>query len=216
MAYLVKNFRKFLKFKKNGKFAEKGKFSNFEKEKKDFKKKDGKDFQSSQEITCYKCNSHGHLKKECPNYLRGKGKVYATTLSDSDSFNLDSEESCDGEGNYSAFMTIAPMESLDDLSELVEELGEHPEVESMGIVKESNEEEDERTMRLQETYNTLLEKTGEYARVAKATIKKMKRAEQDYKSLLVCYKETKYEVEKLNEELTEAYSKNKFLGLKVI
>ena len=34
MAYLVKNFRKFLKFKKNGKFAEKGKFSSFRNEKK--------------------------------------------------------------------------------------------------------------------------------------------------------------------------------------
>ena len=45
--YLVKNFRKFLKFKKNGKFAEKGKFQNFIKEKKDFKRKDGKDSQSS-------------------------------------------------------------------------------------------------------------------------------------------------------------------------
>ena len=29
VAYLVKNFRKFLKFKKNGKFAKKGKFQNF-------------------------------------------------------------------------------------------------------------------------------------------------------------------------------------------
>ena len=45
--YLVKNFRKFLKFKKNGKFAEKGKFQNFGKEKKDFKRKYGKDSQSS-------------------------------------------------------------------------------------------------------------------------------------------------------------------------
>ena len=45
--YLMKNFRKFLKFKKNGKFAEKGKFQNFIKEKKDFKRKDGKDSQSS-------------------------------------------------------------------------------------------------------------------------------------------------------------------------
>ena len=43
VAYLVKNFRKFLKFKKNGKFVEKGKFLNSWKEKKDFKKKDGKD-----------------------------------------------------------------------------------------------------------------------------------------------------------------------------
>ena len=43
VAYLVKNFRKFLKYKKNGKFTEKGKFLNFRKEKKDFKRKDGKD-----------------------------------------------------------------------------------------------------------------------------------------------------------------------------
>ena len=40
VAYLVKNFQKFLKFKKNGKFAEKEKFPNFRKEKKDFKRKD--------------------------------------------------------------------------------------------------------------------------------------------------------------------------------
>ena len=56
VAYLVKNFRKFLKFKKNGKFVEKGKFPNFGKEKKDFKWKDGKDSQSSQGITCFECN----------------------------------------------------------------------------------------------------------------------------------------------------------------
>ena len=86
----------------------------------------------------------------------------------------------------------------------------------MGIVKESDDEEDERTIGLQETYNSLLQKTSEYAKVAKTTIKKMKRAEQDYKSLLVRYKETKCEVEMLNGELTEAYSKIKFLELKVI
>ena len=214
VAYLVKNFRKFLKFKKNGKFAEKGKFPSSWKEKKDFKKKDGKDSQSSQAITCYECNGHGHLKKECPNYLRGKGKMYATTLSDTNSSNLDLEESCDGEGNYSAFMAIAPIQSSEDLSVLVEELGEHIEMESMGIVEESDDEEDERTVGLQETYNSLLEKTGEYARVAKVAIKKMKKAEQGYKSLLVRYKETKCEVETLNGELTEAYSKIKFLGLR--
>ena len=71
-------------------------------------------------------------------------------------------------------------------------------------------------MGLQETYNSLLEKTGEYAKVAKVAIKKMKRAEQDYKSLLVRYKETKGEVEMLNGELTEAYSKIKFLELEVV
>ena len=112
-----------MKFKKNGKFAENGKFPSFRKEKKDCKRRDGKDSQSSQGITCFKCNGHGHFKKECPNYLKAKGKVYATTLNDSDSSSSDSDESCDGEGNFSAFMTIAHVESSDDLSMLMEELG---------------------------------------------------------------------------------------------
>ena len=110
--------------------------------KKDFKKRDGNDSQSSQGITCFECNRHVHFKKECPNYLKTKGKVYATTLSDSDSSKSDSDESFDGEGNLSAFMTIAHVESLDDLSVLVEELGEHTELESIGIVEESDDEED--------------------------------------------------------------------------
>ena len=148
--------------------------------------------------------------------MRGKGKVYATTLSDTDSSNSVLEESCDEEGNYFAFMAIALVQSLDDLSLLVEELREHTEVELMGMVEESDDEEEERTVGLQETYNSLLEKTSEYARVAKAAIKKMKRAKQDYKSLLVRYKETKCEVETLKGELTKAYSKIKFLELEVI
>ena len=70
----------------------------------------------TQGVTCFECNGHGHFKKKCPNYLRTKGKAYATTFSDSDSSNSDSEESCDGEGNYSAFMTVVHVESTDDLS----------------------------------------------------------------------------------------------------
>ena len=41
--------------------------------------------------------------------------MYATTLSDSDSSTSDSEDSCDDEGNFSAFMTVAHVESLEDL-----------------------------------------------------------------------------------------------------
>ena len=143
---------------------------------------------------CYECNGHGHLKKECPNYLRGKGKAYATTLSDSNSSNFDSEESCDGEGNYFAFMTIAHIESLEDLNLLIQELGDHSDEESIGVIKESDAEEDESATSLQENYNSLLEKSGEYTRVAKAAVKKMKKAEEDYKSLLVRYKEAKCEI----------------------
>ena len=53
-----------------------------EKEKKDFKKREGKESQSTQGVTCFEFNGHDQLKKEFPNYLRSKGKVYVTTLSD--------------------------------------------------------------------------------------------------------------------------------------
>ena len=69
---------------------------------------------------------------------------------------------------------------------------------------------------MKENYNSLLEKSGEYARVAKAAVKKMKKAEDDYKSLLVRYKEAKCEIETLNGELIEAYTKVKFFELEVI
>ena len=109
--------------------------------------------------------------------------MYATTLSDLDSSNLDSEESYYGEGNYLAFMTIAHVESLDKLNLLVRELGEHSDEESLWVVEESDAEEDESTTNLQENYNSLLEKSGEYTRVAKAAVRKMKKAEEDYKTL---------------------------------
>ena len=43
VAYLAKNFRKFLKFKNSEKFGDKGKFMSSGKEKKDFKRREGKE-----------------------------------------------------------------------------------------------------------------------------------------------------------------------------
>ena len=125
--------------------------------------------------------------------------MYATTLSDLDSFTSDSKDSYDEEGNFSAFMTVAHGESSKDLNLLVEELGEHSDKEFMGIVEESNADEDEDIAGFRENYNSLLEKSGEYARVAKATVKKMKKAKEDYRSLLVRYKEAKCEIERSEE-----------------
>ena len=84
--------------------------------------------------------------------------MYATSLSESDSSNCDFEESCDEERDYSAFMTIAHVESSNKLNLLVQELGEHSDEESLGVVEESDAEEDESTANLQKNYNSLLEK----------------------------------------------------------
>ena len=52
--------------------------------------------------------------------------------------------------------------------------------------------------------------------MAEVAIRKMKKAEEDYKSVLMRYKETKCEVEGLNEELNNAYSRIKFLQFEVV
>ena len=143
VVFLAKNFQKFLKMNNSGKPFNRGKFSSPKGDRKEFRKKDGRDSQSIQGITCFQCNRHGYVKRECPNYLRMKGKAYATTLSDLESSNSDSEDSCDEEGNFSAFMTIAQVESSEDLNLLVQELGKHSDEESMGIVEESDAKVDE-------------------------------------------------------------------------
>ena len=113
-------------------------------------------------------------------------------------------------------MTITHNESLEDLNLLVQELGDHSDEELIGVVEETDAEEDENIASLQENYNSLLEKSGEYTRVTKVAVKKMKKAEEDYKSLLVRYKEAKCEIETLNGEPTKVYSKIKFLELEVV
>ena len=216
VAFLAKNFRKFLKMKNSGKSLSKGKFLFPKGDRKGFKKKDGKDSQSLQGIVCYECNSHGHLKKKCPNYLRAKGKVFATTLSDSKSSNSNTEGECDSEGNYRAFMAITSIDSKDDLSNLVNELGDH----SKGEEVEDSEDEDvcqnEGENNLQEAYDLLLEDCGKYAKAANLVVKKMKKIKEEHRCILMQLKEAKCEVEGLKGELVEAYSKIKFLELEII
>ena len=113
-------------------------------------------------------------------------------------------------------MTIAHVESSDELNLLVRDLGEHSDEESLGVVEELDAEEDESTTNLQKNYNSLLEKLGEYTRVAKVAVRKMKKAEKDYKSLLIRYREAKYEIETLNGELSETYTKVRFLEQEVV
>ena len=83
-------------------------------------------------------------------------------------------------------------------------------------MEESDAEEVENTTDLQKNYNSFLEKSGEYAHVAKAAVKKMKKVEEDYRSLLMRHKEAKCEIEKLNGELSEAYTKVRFLEQEVV
>ena len=121
---------------------------------------------------CYESNGLGHLKKECPNYLRGKGKMFATILSDSDSSNSDMEGECDSEGNCRAFMTIASIDSKNDLSNLVDELGDLFEDEEIEESEDEDVCQNEGEINLQGAYDSLLEDCGKYAQSCKSCCEK--------------------------------------------
>ena len=126
------------------------------------------------------------------------------------------EGECDSKGNYRAFMTIASVDSKDDLSNLVDEIGNISEDEEIEESEDEDMCQNEGENNLQEAYDSLLEDCGKYAKVANFAMKKMKKVEEEHRCILVQLKEAKCEVEGLKGELVEAYSKIKFLELEII
>ena len=104
--------------------------------------------------------------------MRGKGKVFATTLSDSDSSNSDTEGKRGSEGNYRAFMTIAFVDSKNDLSNLVKELGDLFEDEEIEESEDEDVCQNEGEINLQDAYDSLLEDCGKYAQSCKSCCEK--------------------------------------------
>ena len=123
IAYLAKNFRNFLRNNnkrargrnnaesKNFKKNEPTKINNAKKS----IEKVGQSSSNSLGQQCFGCQGYGHVKSECPTFLRSKGKAIAVTLSDGEVF--DRESGSDEDGNFFAFTVIVVV----DESVLVEE-----------------------------------------------------------------------------------------------
>ena len=118
--------------------------------------------------------------------MRRKGKVFATTLSDFESSNSDMEGECDSEGNYRAFMAIVFVDSKDDLSNLVDELGNISEDEEIEESKDEDVCQNEGENNLQKAYDSLLEDCGKYAKVTNLVMKKMKKVEEEHRCVYLC------------------------------
>ena len=91
-------------------------------------------------------------------------------------------------------MAITTIDSRDELSELVDDLGVHSEGEEVDVSDDEDVYLNEGEKNLQEVYDALLEDCGKYAKVAKSAVKKMKKIEEDHKSTIVQLKEAKCEV----------------------
>ena len=127
-SYITRQFKKFIKNANRRNFDKDRRQSNsFQFKRQDKGKKDAKEGgQYTVPIgpKCFRCQGFGHMKHECPTYLKsiGKSKAFAATLSDTEP-----EEDSDNEndGILNAFTaTINPtdgiVEDVDEEEELVE------------------------------------------------------------------------------------------------
>ena len=69
------------------------------------KEKVGQPSNNSMGQQCFGYQGYGHVKSECPTFLRSKGKVMAITLSDNEVSN--NESGSDEDGNFIAFTATA-------------------------------------------------------------------------------------------------------------
>ena len=113
IAYLAKNFKNFLRnnnrkargantaeprnFRKNDPI----KVNNNDKP----REKVDQSSNNSMDPQCFGCQGYGHMKSECPTYLKSKGKAMVVTLSDGGI--SDDKSKCDEDGNFIAFIVTA-------------------------------------------------------------------------------------------------------------
>ena len=123
-SYITRQFKKFIKntnVKASDKDHKQSGFSQFKSQ--DKVNREFKDARQSNSVPagpeCYRCQGYGHMKQECPTYLKsiGKSKALVATLSNTKP-EADSNDS-DQKGIVSAF--TATIESLEEAVELVDE-----------------------------------------------------------------------------------------------
>ena len=128
-SYITRQFKKFMKnanmkgFDKDRKQSNYSQFISQDRGKKDAK--DGGQYTSPSGPKCFGCQGFGHMKQECPTYLKsiGKSKALAATLSDTE---LETElDDSDDKGILSAFTAIVDptkgvTKTVDDEEDFVE------------------------------------------------------------------------------------------------
>ena len=127
-SYITRQFKKFMKnangkgFDKDRRQSSSSQFKSQDKRKKDAR--DGGQYTIPLGPKCFGCQGFGHMKQECPTYLKGigKSKALAATLSD---IELEDDSDNEDDGILNVFTaTINPtdgiVEDVDEEEELVE------------------------------------------------------------------------------------------------
>ena len=122
-SYITRQFKKFMKnanakgFDKDCKQSSSLQFKSQDKGNKEVK--DSRQYTIPSRPKCFRCHGFGHMKQECPTYLKsiGKSKALAATLSDTES-EIESDDS-DDERILNAF--TASVDPIEGTAEAVDE-----------------------------------------------------------------------------------------------
>ena len=125
-SYITKQFKKFMKnanakrFNKDYKQSNSSQFKSQDRGKKDDKEVSQYTVPSGPK--CFRCQGFGHMKQECPTYLKtiGKSKALAATLSDTEP--EDDSDDNDDEAILNAF--TATVDPIDGVSETIDDEGD--------------------------------------------------------------------------------------------
>ena len=128
-SYITRQFKKFMKnanvkgFDKDRKRSSFSQFKSQDRGKKDVK--DGGQYTVPSEPKCFECQGFGHMKYECPTYLKTTGKIKAIAATLSDIKLEDESDDNDDKGILNAFTakvnpTKGFVEEVDEEEDLVE------------------------------------------------------------------------------------------------
>ncbi|KAG2708636.1 hypothetical protein I3760_05G201700 [Carya illinoinensis] len=188
IALLARKFRKFMFNKENGKqkqgkniFAKKNESENWKKEKTEKKDK----------VQCHECSGYDHIRIECPNFKKNKGKALNVTLSDiSDSESSNSYS--DDEKSFMAFSTI-----VNDFPEITLTKSESScdYIDSNVSIVDADQE-----LSLQEAYNDVCEEVIKLKKLNKKLYKKFTDMESEKNNISEALKVSESEIARLKNQ----------------
>ena len=191
-SYITRQFKKFMKnangkdFGKDRRQSSYSQFKSQDKGKKDAK--DGSQYTVPTGPKCFGCQGFGHMKYECPTYLKsiGKSKALATTLSDTE---LEDDSDNEDDGILNAFTT-----TVNPTNGIVEDVVEEEELVESKFEKMDDQDD------IHTAYEKLYKLFEKHEKLYRLTTKKLSDVEIDCDELSTKFDEANQTIGSLRFE----------------
>ncbi|KAG2675601.1 hypothetical protein I3760_12G012400 [Carya illinoinensis] len=143
------------------------------------------------DLTCHECSGYGHIRIECPNFKKSKGKALNVTLSDSSESETLSSSS-DYDNTFVAFSTI--VNDFSDIELTKSESDDDNSDSEVALVVDDHE------LSLQEAYNDVCEEVIKLKKLNKKLYKKFTYMESEKNNLSKAFKISDVEIARLRDQ----------------